>query len=491
MLKNKIKHSYIKQIGKDTIIYGIGGVIAKSIGILLLPIYTRIFDAAEYGNIAMFGVINGLLGSILVMGMDSAQSYYFFEQKTKGITSQARLVTSILQFRILCGVFVVSVVSILSPFFNNWFFNGALSWQYFVIAFSSVFFSQIVGQSAQVFRLIYKPIGYIGITLTQTLLSASTALILIIYFDAGVLGFFIGALIGAMVAALFGWWHVRKYLVWNCWHKHWWPRLVKFGLPLMPTALIMFVMNASDRLFVNHFNGMEALGLYAIGAKIAGLITLGITTFRMAWWPVAMDAMHGTDGPDLFKTVGRLYLGFGSAAVVFITTLSPYLIRWFAAPEYYSAYPIVGILSWFSIFYGFYLISSAGIWKAEKTVWAPLTMGIAASINVILNYWLVPRYGPMAAAAATSLSFFLWNVMSIAVSERLWKVGYNFCILLVQVTLGVAASCHIIFTQIRSQSTWDIWGVAGVSIIVLIGISIPTQNITRIIKQVILVPKSG
>jgi O-antigen/teichoic acid export membrane protein len=483
--------SYLKQIGKDSIVYGVGAVFAKSIGFLLLPIYTRIFNTADYGAIAMFGVLNSLLGSVLVMGMDSAQSFYFFEQRDKGVAAQARVVTAILQWRMAWGITVIVTASILSPFLNSWFFNGKLSWEYFVIAFSSVFFAQIVGQSAQVFRLIYRPIGYIGITLTQTLLSAAVALVLIIVFEFGIIGFFLGSLTGALVATCFGWWQVRTYLDWTGWHKTWWPRLVKFGLPLMPTALTMFVMNTSDRLFVNHYNGMEALGLYAVGAKIAAIIALVVGTFRMAWWPVAMDAMHGPEGTDLFKSIGRLYLGLGSAAVVLITALSPYLIRWLAPPEYFNAYPIIGTLSWFAIFYGFYLISSAGIWKAEKTAWAPLLMGIAAFLNIGLNYWLVPRYGALAAAATTSISFFVWNVLAIALSERLWRVGYDYGILLFQVSLGVATSCHILIAHNKSQGAWNIWVIAAISIVVLIGLSVPAKYITKIIKHRVFSPKTG
>ena len=71
--------SRFKQLGKDSVIYGIGGIIAKGIGFFLLPVYTRIFSPAEYGTIEMLMVLNQFLGALLVMGMDAAQSFYFFE----------------------------------------------------------------------------------------------------------------------------------------------------------------------------------------------------------------------------------------------------------------------------------------------------------------------------------------------------------------------------------------------------------------------------
>ena len=71
----------LKQLGKDTLIYGIGGILAKSVSFFLLPIYTRIFTPADYGTIEMLTVISSFLSAIMVMGMDSAQSMYFFKFK--------------------------------------------------------------------------------------------------------------------------------------------------------------------------------------------------------------------------------------------------------------------------------------------------------------------------------------------------------------------------------------------------------------------------
>ena len=67
----------LKQLGKDSLIYGIGGTLAKSLSFFLLPVYTSIFSPADYGTIEMLTVISSLLSAILVMGMDSAQSKFF------------------------------------------------------------------------------------------------------------------------------------------------------------------------------------------------------------------------------------------------------------------------------------------------------------------------------------------------------------------------------------------------------------------------------
>jgi O-antigen/teichoic acid export membrane protein len=475
--------SQIRQLGKDTMIYGFGEVIAKSIGFFLLPVYTRIFSPSDYGTIEMLAVLNSFVGSILVMGMDSAQSFYFYEQKTNGPRAQAKVVSAILQWRICWGAVIVAGATFISPLMNRLFFDGRLSWDYFALVFAGSFFSQIMIQSAEVFRLRYKPGSYISIILIQNILSATIALIMILQFDSGIAGYFWGALAGAFTAAILGWWRLRTFLDLSGWHKDWWPRLLKFGAPLVPAGLTMYILNTSDRWFVSHFNGPIVLGYYAVGAKFAMLLSMAVLTFRRAWWPIAMDAIHSYTGKELFNVISKLYLGIGIAIVVLLTTLSPYLIRWMAAPGYFPAYPIVGVLSWSAIFYGFYLFSAVGIWQAEKTAYIPILMGSAALLNIGLNALLVPRFAGLGAAIGTSLSFFAWSVLTLMVSEKLWRVGYDYGIMLTQIGVGLVSCCLILILYEQEASTLSIWLTCLLNILILFFLSMPKKHFHKVMDR--------
>jgi O-antigen/teichoic acid export membrane protein len=469
----------LKQLGKDSLVYGVGGIIARGIGFFLLPVYTRLFTPGEYGTIEMLTVLNSFLASLLTMGMDSAQSFYFFDQKKLGQKAQAGVVTAIFQWRATCGVGIVLLATFISPVLNRFFFNSRLSWEYFAIAFGGALFAQLMSQSAEVYRLLYRPWSYISITLLDTLSSAAIAIVLIVFLRLGMLGFFIGVLSGSIIAAFLGWWRIKGYIDFSEWYIGWWPRLLKFGGPLVPAALAMYVLTTADRWFINHYHGEDILGLYAVGAKFAMLIAVGVNTFRQGWWPVAMDSMHSEDGPALFRTIARLYMGFGSACVVILTALSPYLVSWFTTPAYFAAYPIVGILSWYSIFYGFNLIAVAGIWKRERTIWAPFLMGIAALLNIVMDFLLVPKYGAMGAAMATSIAFLVWNMMTIAVSESLWKVEYSFLALTLQVSIG-GLICYIVLTMHSQKEIFvHIALLAMVAIVALILLSFTRDHLGR------------
>jgi O-antigen/teichoic acid export membrane protein len=415
----------IKQLGKDSIIYGLGGILAKSISFFLLPIYTKIFTPSDYGTVEMLTVISSFLGAIMILGLDSAQSMFFFKIKKKGEGAQAILVTSILQLRLIWGLIIVVLATLLAPFLNYIFFEGLLSWEYFALAFGGTFLQQTTSQSAEVFRLLYKPWNYLGVTLFQAVLAAGSVLLCVVYYDSGIIGFFIGTFFASTVTSLWGWWQIRKYLNFKAWHTKWWPRLLRFGTPLVPMVLGLYVMNTSDRWFIQHYHGSAEMGIYSVGAKFAIFITLVVETFRKAWAPIAMDSMHSNDGVETFRMISRLYLGLGCIGAVILTIISPWLVQTFTSrEEYYSSWPLVGVLAWQPIFYGFYLIAAGGIWKSEKTQLATFPMVGAGILNIVLNYLFVPNWGGMGAALSTVVSYFVWICVTIIISERLWKVSF-------------------------------------------------------------------
>ena len=474
--------SRLKQLGKDSLIYGLGGILARGLAFFLLPVYTRIFAPAEYGILEMLTVISNFLVPIIFMGMDYAQGFCFFEEKNRDKAVQARMVTAIFQWQLTWGAVIVIVAVLLSSPLNRFFFQGQLSWYYFALSFVGIWGAQVLGQGCEVCRLLYRPVTYIALSLGQTLLSTAVSLILIIGFGLGILGFLWGTLIGAVVLSCISLWYIRDYLDWSHWHRDWWPRLLRLGAPMVPGVVSVYVLNSSDRWFISHYRGQEALGLYAIGAKFSLLISLAVHTLRQAWWPVAMDAMHSPDGPELYRTMLRLYLGCGAAGVVLLTALSPHLVSWFTAPAYIRAYPFVGLLAWYAIFFGFYMIGASGIWKAEKTIWYTILLGAAALLNLGLDFWLVPRFGGLGAAAATITSMLAWNVLALIVSERLWRVGYDYLVLSVQVVIGVAASVGILLLYWQVAASWFIWGVTLPAMVVLLALALTKAQLRAILS---------
>lgn len=473
----------LKQLGKDTIVYGIGGILAQSISFFTIPVFTRVFIPSEYGVIEMIVAVNSFLAAVIVMGMDSAQSMFFFKHKEDGKQAQSTIISAILQWRLVFGALVVIVTTLATPLLSSFFFDSKLTWEYFAISFSSILFVQVLNQSADVMRLLYRPWGYITITLLQSVLSAGLILLFVVVFEKGILGYLTGSMLSAFIVAIFGCFKIRSYLNFSKIHIDWWPKLLRFGFPLLPAGLAMYFMNTSDRWFINYYHGEEALGLFSIGAKFALVMALVVETFRKAWWPIAMDSMYTENGQAVFRLIGRLYIGLGSVAILSLTIISPWLVQFMTGPKFHSAWPIVGVMSWQSLFYGFFLIASIGIWKAEKTYLNLYLMGGAAIIGVLLNWALVPKFGAMGSAVANVLTYIVWIASSLILSERYWKVSFNIGIMTLQLVVAFSYETWIIFACNGQLGALEWFLFVLVSFFIIIS-SVPKNGIEFILNKI-------
>lgn len=119
-------------------------------------------------------------------------------------------------------------------------------------------------------------------------------------------------------------------------------------------------------LFVTRFLERDDLGAYTVGAKLPAIMALAVVTFRMAFMPIAMDALHSDEGLALYRFMAQAYLGLGFSAVLLLTLSAPFMVGLFASAEYFDGYKVVDVLAMTSVFYGFVQISQGGILKTER-----------------------------------------------------------------------------------------------------------------------------
>ena len=414
-----------KKLLSDSAVYGLGAILIKAIAFFTLPIYTRIFSPNEYGIIEMFSTIGGILSIFMTMGLDSAQSYYFMEAKNKKNHTIQEITTSILGLRIILGIGVVGIVTVFAPFMLDFAFDTKQPMIYLLMVASSIFFANLISQSLEIFRLIYRPWHYIGLSFIQTIFNIG----LILYFTyikhMGIYGYFLGNLLASFVVMFIGWIATKDYRYFKSLNTSLWMDFLKFGAPLVPAGFAIWIMQASDRWFVMKMLGSYSLGIYSVGAKFAMLIALAVEVFRKAWWPIAMDMLHKPEGSAFIRKISFWYILLGSIASVVLAIIAPYLVKLLVDSKYYESYKLIGILGWSGIFYGFYLISELGIFKSKKTYLSIATNLIGALLNIILNYFLIQSFGLVGAAYATVVSLMVANIIGMNISNKFLYVKWQ------------------------------------------------------------------
>ena len=421
--------------GKETLIYGFGGLIAKSISIILLPLYTNYFTPDEYANLEFLVIIVNFFGTLAMLGMDSAQSRYFFKYKKKGKLLQAEIVSSILQFRIFWSFIIILFLTLFSPLINFIFFEK-LETEYFLIAFLSILFIQVMGQSAEIMRLTFRPWKYILIISAQSWLATIIIAISLLYFDRGIQGVFLGSLIASLISGFIGWYQIKEFVNFKKLHFNWWFQLIRFGAPLAPASLVFYLMNSLDRWFLLKYQGEEVVGIFVAGAKISLLMTLAAEFFRKSFLPHGLENMNKKNGADFFRITAKFYFTIMCIGIILITYLSPVISKFFLGKEFQESWKIIGVLAWQGVAYGAIVILSIGIWKVEKTYLNLFNLFLGLVSGIILNWFLIPPFGIMGAAIATALANFIWVFFTYLTSRYFWNIYFDIKLFLMQIIIS-------------------------------------------------------
>ena len=474
-----------RQLGKESIIYGLGGVLTGAIRFFMLPIFTRIFPPTDYGTIDLLSTISGLVGAFVVLGMDSAQTYYFYESKTDN--HKREVIRTTIGFNLLWGGFVFLICFSLIPIFNHLLFNGKLPTIYFVIVFGTIFFASFQSTFVNLFRLLFKPWQYLTTSLTNTVLGYGLAIYLVVYLHKHITGYLSGLLVSAVIVMLVSALLLRDWLPgrFSC------PllkKMLKYGIPLSPIGLAVRLINVSDRYFLLHYLDLKEVGIYAVGATFALTIALATQAFRLSWTPLSISMSKEPDANRFYQIVGQGYLVFGSIGVIILMGISLPLMTLLTVPEYYSGFKVVGLLSYGAVFYGFYTISGLGVWLGKKTIYMTVAIVASALVNLILNAMLIPVMGMIGAGLATCSAYIIGNLITLYFGERVYPIGFR----LMPIVMIAGATLLVIFIQIyilgstlyTPEKYCLIAALCVVSIFCLIYLGIGKQNLSGMVQLI-------
>ncbi|QWE00784.1 oligosaccharide flippase family protein [Polynucleobacter sp. JS-Mosq-20-D10] len=456
----------IKRFSKEALIYGIGGILNKGLSFLMIPIYTRIFSVGEYGAIEILNLNAAFVSIIISLGMDATLSMYFYKFDESDRGERKCFVSSILQLRLIWGFFVAILSTLLVPIIFGLISNGDLNFEIYGILFLGVLINQIVSIASDIMRLTHKPGKFLLVSLMSSIVCAALTIFFCLAMNYGVFGYFLALAMSGTLIAIYSIHLIKNYLSFSRIYSEYWVKIIKFGVPFMPAAITMYLMNSTDRWFLEIYKGVESVGIYAIGLKFAYILSLLVEGVRQAWWPVAMELVQKDDNKKIFRNAAEIYLGSAAIGVILLTYCSPKLIDILVSEQYRESWRIVGLLAWQPVLYGFFSIICIGIWKSEKSYINAIIMGMSALVCVMCNWLLVKSYGYVGSAISTIIAYLFWITVSLYISESLWRVGYKLKIMLMQITLALGYTSWFVFVELGNMNIVN--AIVGLIIILII-----------------------
>jgi O-antigen/teichoic acid export membrane protein len=202
---------------------------------------------------------------------------------------------------------------------------------------------------------------------------------------------------------------------------------IKFGFPLIFSAMAINLLNGSDRFIIKFFSGDTELGLYELGYRVAGIVNMFmVMPFGLTIMPLAYRLYKQEGDKEYYKKL-KTYVAFFLVWCGFALSLyGKELVELFAQQNsYYPASTVVPLIVFAYVLYGISMISSFGMLLTGNNIFVAYITLLCAGLNIGLNFWLVPKYGMVGAAIDTVVAFAFLEFLSNLASNKYYKIDYE------------------------------------------------------------------
>ncbi len=428
----------IRRLAHHSAVYGIGGLVARILATLLLPLYTHFLTPAAYGQVEIITAATAVFAIVLQLGIGSAFFRFYFDAKDP----PARLTVVRTSFWFTMGMATLGLVV-------AFVFAEQLSHLLGLGDHASLVRAGAVGLWAQtnyqqltaLFRVEERSVAYAIASVANVLITVGAMVLFVAAFRWGAIGLIVGNFTGTLIVyfALLAYRHEQLGLELD---RRLLRRMQAFGMPLVPAALGLWTINFVDRVFVSWFKGNAEVGVYSAAVKIASVITFVLIAFRTAWPAFAYSIDDDREAKRTYAFVLTYLLTLASWAALCLGALAPWWTRLLTAPDFQRAQEAVGLLAFAGVVYAGYTVLAIGSGRARRTQLNWVVTGVGAAANIALNFWLIPTWGMVGAAISTLAAYVVLFIGMTAYAQSVYPVAYQWR--RVGTAVGAAVALNVI-----------------------------------------------
>jgi O-antigen/teichoic acid export membrane protein len=425
----------LKRLGKHSAIYGLGGLVSRILAVLLLPLYTRYLSPSDYGKVETLIALTTVIGIVLRMGIHSAFFRFYFDSKEPA--DRLRVVRTSFWFTMAMATAGLVAGLLLSAPLADGLFGSTDDAELVMAAFVGLWAGMNYEQLTSLFRVEERSTAFVTASLANIFLTIGATLLLVVALDKGPIGVIVGNFTGTLIvyAVLVGY---RREQLGLQFDRGLLREMNRFGIPLVPTALFLWVTNFSDRLFLVSLADTTEVGLYSVGVRIASAMVLLLTAFRLAWPAFAYSIDDEGEAKRTYAFVLTYLVALTTWVATGLALLSPWIVGWIASSEFAESSRVVGPLAFAAVAFGAYVVVAIGVGRAKRTQFNWIVTGAAAAVNVVLNLVLIPPYGMMGAAIATVAAYSTMFAGMVWWSQQIYPVPYQWRRVVTAAAAGLA-----------------------------------------------------
>ena len=422
------KFSALKKLLSETIIYGIGAILPRIIIFILNPLYIKFIVKDEFAQFTNLYAIVSFVNILLTFGFETA----FFRFSAEKENERKTFNTSFWFLFGLSSVFLISTLLFLQPVSN---FIGYGKYPEYISWFAWIaFLDTLCVIPFAWLRFNNKPIKYSAIRVMQSLIQTVLVVALFLWiptefsrnmgleqkvsytFWSNLIGSAAGVLMLMPVIL-----KVRFEFVTDLFL-----RMIKYSWPVMIAGFAFMVNENFDKAIQIHFISDGDAGAYGGCYKLAVLMTLFVTAYRMGIEPYFFKQMNSENAKNTYAKVTEYFTLFASVvAMGIIANISWLKMIFIPNKSYWTAVDIIPIIVIANLFFGIYYNLSTWYKVTDRTKMGTVISWIGAALTIVLNLVLLKEYGFMVSAWVTLLAYFTMMVLSYLLGQKYYRIPYR------------------------------------------------------------------
>jgi O-antigen/teichoic acid export membrane protein len=416
--------SYLRRLLRAGAAYQLADAVSKLVALALLLVYTRHLTRADYGTAELLLTTIILFSIVLRLGLGEAfVRFHYLDADPERRRRLARTATGSL---FVVTTLAAAAVALAAEPVSRALLGSSQPDVLRAAALGLWAFTNLELAYA-LLRVEERARAFATASLVNVVLTVGLTLWLVVGRDEGALGLLLGNYIASAVVLVGLWWKERDAfgLRPGGIERAQLGPMLRFGLPTVPAEVSVFLLFFIDRFWLYRFESPDEAGLYSLSVKLAGIVVFTVRAFQYAWPPLAYSIVDDAEASRVYARITTYYVLFTGVVVAGLVLLGRWLVRLFAAPEFFDAHEALPWVSLGWALYGLFLVLVAMAGRAQVTVRNAPAALCGLVVNIALLALLVPPLGIAGAGLALVGAYVVMLVVMWALIRNLFPVAFE------------------------------------------------------------------
>ena len=398
---------------KSSVWYIVANFLTAASAFLTTPIFTRLLTPEQYGMYNNFTSWQSILAILFTFNVQASliSARYDYEKDLN------RYIFSTLGMSTASVLLWTLILNLFSSWSTNFF---SLSVVYINLMMANILFMKVFEMFQTEQRYFFKYKLQVSLSVVSTLASLGLSLLLVTQMENKLTGRIIGSVLPGIIIGLsiYIFYFVKGRYV----HFEYWKYALAICLPYIPHLLSMTVLNSTDRIMITKMCGTADTALYSLAYTCGTMMTILLNSINTAFSPWLAERLHENDTRSV-RSFSKYYITAFVCISLGAMMIAPEILYILGGERYLPAVYVMPPVAMGCICQFLYTMMVNIEQIKRKTVGMAFASVAAALLNYVLNLFLIPKFGYIAAAYTTLAGYLLllglhmWMVHRLGMSN--------------------------------------------------------------------------